>query len=109
MPILFSHLKSTYVIKKPFSFTSIIKDMKRALKKLFKSKKLSLGSVHELGPATLTSTSTGPTDLMLSIPGCDSESDKATGAQVADGVSVSVQLHPSHLYVLTYCYRADRP
>ena len=101
---------SAYVIEKPFSFTSIINDMKRVLKKVFNSKKPSLGTMHDgLGPATLTSTSTGPTDLMLSIPACDSESDRATSAQVTAVVSVRVQLHPSHLYVFTYCYRADRP
>ena len=69
--------------------------MKRFLKKVFKSEKPSLGTIHGLGPAT--STSTGPTDLMLSIPAYDSESDGTTRAQVAAGVSVSVQLHPSHL------------
>ena len=72
--------------------------MKRVLKKVFNSKKPSLGTMHDgLGPATLTSTSTGPTDLMLSIPACDSELDGTTGAQVAAGISVSVQLRPSHL------------
>ena len=71
--------------------------MKRALKKLFKSKKPYLGTIHGLGPATSTSTSTGPTDLMLSIPAFYSESDGITSAQVAAGVSVSVQLRPSHL------------
>ena len=91
------HLNSTYVIEKPFSFTSIINDMKRVLKKVFKSKKPSLGTLHGLGPATSTSTTTGPTDLMLSIPACDSESDESTSAQVAAGVNVSVQLHPPHL------------
>ena len=98
------YLNSTYVIEKPFSFTSIINDMKR----VFKSKKPSLGTIHGLGPATSTSTTTGPTDLMLSIPACDSESDESTSAQVAAGVNVTVQLHPPHLYVLTYCYQADR-
>ena len=83
------YLNSTYVIEKPFSFTSIINDMKRILKKVFKSKKPSLRTIHELGPATSTSTTTGPTDLMQSIPACDSES---TSAQVAAGVSVSVHL-----------------
>ena len=71
-------------------------DMKRSLKKLFKSKKPSPGTIHGLGPATSTSTSAGPTDLMLSIPACDFESDGTTRAQVAAGVSVRVQLHPSH-------------
>ena len=83
------HLNSTYVIEKPFSFTSIINAMKRILKKVFRSKKPSLRTIHGLGPATSTLTSTGPTDLMLSIPACDSESISAQGAA---GVSVSVQL-----------------
>ena len=72
--------------------------MKRILKKVLKptGKKQSLG-IHGLGPATSTPTSTGTTDLMLSIPACDSELDGTTGAQVAAGISVSVQLRPSHL------------
>ena len=70
--------------------------MKRFLKKVFKSEKPSLGTIHGLGPATSTSASTGPTDLMLSIPAYDSESDGTTRGQVAAGVSVSVQLRPSH-------------
>ena len=64
--------------------------MKRFLKKLVKSKKPSLGTIHGLGPATSTSTSTGPTDLIPSIPAYDSESDGTTRAQVAAGVNVSV-------------------
>ena len=72
-------------------------DMKRLLKKVLKSKKQFLGSIHGLGPTTSTLRSTGPTDLMLSIPACDSESYGTTSAQVAAGVNVSVQLHPSHL------------
>ena len=95
-------INSTYVIERPFSFTLIINDMKRILKKVFKSKKPSLGSIHGLVPATSTSTSTGSgaTDLMLSVPACDSGT---TSAQVAAGI-VSVQFRPSHLWVLTYCY-----
>ena len=91
-------LKSTYVIESSFSFTSII-DMKRILKKVFKSKKPSLGSIHasRLVPATLTPTSTGATDLMLSIPACDSESDETTSTQVAAGINVSLQLCSLHL------------
>ena len=90
------YLNSTYVIERPFSFTLIINDMKRILKKVFKSKKPSLGSIHGLVPATSTSTSTGSgaTDLMLSVPACDSGT---TSAQVAVGTSVSVQFRPSHL------------
>ena len=83
------HLNSTYVIEKPFSFPSIINDMKRFLKKVFKSKKPSLRTIRELWPATSTSTTTGLTDLMQSTPACDSES---TSAQVAAGVRVSVHL-----------------
>ena len=71
--------------------------MKRFLKKLVKSKKPPLGTIHGLGPATSTSTSTGPTDLMLSIPAYDSESDGTTRAQVAAGVNVSV------LFSFTLC------
>ena len=85
-----TNLNSTYVIEKPFSFTLIINEiMKRFLKKVLKSKKPSLRTIHEIGPATSTSTTIGPTDLMLSIPACDSESISAQGAA---GVSVSVQL-----------------
>jgi hypothetical protein len=70
--------------------TLIIDDMKRIFKKVFKSKKLSLRSIHGPGPATSTSTPiTSSTDLMPSIP--------AASAQVTAGVSVSVQLRPLHL------------
>ena len=100
---------SPYVIEKPFSLTSIINDMKRDLKKVLKSKKPSLGTIHGLGPATSTSTSAGPTDLMLFIPACDSKSDRTTSAQGAAGVSVSVQLHPSHIYVLIYLLSSRPP
>ena len=89
---------STYVIKRSFSLTSIFNDMKGIYKKLFKSKKPSLGSVHGPGPATSTSTLiTNTTDLRLkpSIPASDS--DATASAEVAAGVSVSVQLRPSHL------------
>ena len=77
------HLNSTYVIERPFSFTSIINDMN--------SKKQSLVSIHGLGPATSTSTTTDPTDLMPSIRAFDSES-KSTQVAAQAGVSVSVQL-----------------
>ena len=83
--------------------------MKRIYKKVFKSKKPSLGSLHGPGPATSTSTSTGANDLLPSIPAWDSESDGTISAQVNAGVSVNVQLRPSHFLVLTYCFRADRP
>jgi hypothetical protein len=68
--------------------TLIINDMKRIYKKVFKSKKSSLGSIHGPGPAT--STSTHITDLMPA-------SDATASAQVTAGVSVSIQLRPSHL------------
>ena len=71
--------------------------MKRALKKVFKSKKPSLGTIDGLGPVTSTSTSTDPTDLLQSSPAFYSESDGTTRAHVAAGVSVSVQLRLSHL------------
>ena len=71
------------------AFNLIINDMKNIYKKVFKSKKPSLGSIHGPGPATSMSISTGTTDLMPSVPACDSESDET---QVATGVSVSVQL-----------------
>jgi hypothetical protein len=69
--------------------------MKRIYKKVFKSKKTeSLGSIHGLGPATSTSTLiTSTTDLIPSIP----TGDATASAQVTAGVSVSVQLRPSHL------------
>ena len=71
--------------------------MKRVLKKVFKPKKPSPGSIHGPGPATSTSTSTGATDLMLSIPACDSETDATISTQVAASISVSAQLRHSHL------------
>ena len=82
-------------------------DMKRnhSYEEVFKSKRPSLGSIHGAGPATSTSTLiTSTTDNMPPIPA----SDVTASAQVAAGVSVSVQLCQSHLRVLTYCYRADR-
>jgi hypothetical protein len=88
----------TYVIESTFDSAIIINDIKRIYKKHFKSKKPSLGSssIHKPGPATLTSTSTGTTDLMPSILAC--ESDATASAQVTGaGVSVSVQLRQSHL------------
>ena len=62
--------------------------MKRIYKKVFKSKKPSLASIH--GPATSTSA-----DLMPSIPA--SASEGTASAQVTTGVSVSVQRNPSYL------------
>jgi hypothetical protein len=69
----------TYVIERSFSLTST---MKRIYKKVFKSKKPSLGSIHGPGPANSTSSVT---------------SDATASAQVTAGVSVSVQLCPSRL------------
>ena len=68
--------------------------MNRILKNISKSMEQSLGSIHGLGPAISTSTSTGAADLMLSVPACDS--DGIASAQVTPGVNVSVQLRPSH-------------
>ena len=80
-----------YVIERSFSLTSIIIDMKRLYNRVFKTKKLSLGSMHGPDPATSTSTfirSLSATDIMSSIPG----SDAIASAHVTAGVSVSVQL-----------------
>ena len=77
-----------------FSLSSLLinNDMKRIYKKVFKSKKRSLGSIHGPAvPATSTSAIAVATDLMLSIPACDSET---TSAQAAAGVSVSIQVCP---------------
>ena len=66
--------------------------MKRIYRKLFKSKKPSLGSIHGQGPAASTSTNTGTPDLMPFIPqaqaACDS--DGIASAQVTAGLSVRV-------------------
>jgi hypothetical protein len=69
--------------------------MKRKEEKVFKSENPYRRSMDGPGPATSTSTSTGTTDFMPSIPACDS--DATSSAHVIAGVSVSVQLHPSHL------------
>ena len=63
--------------------------MKRIYRKIFKSKKPSLGSNHGPGPvaSTLTSTLiTSTTDLIPSVPVCDT----IASTQVTAGVSVSV-------------------
>ena len=72
---------------------------KRFYKKVFKSKNLSLGSIHGPGPATSTSTDiTSTTDLMPSISTSDEIDETASALlQVTTGVSVSVQYRPSHL------------
>ena len=62
--------------------------------KAFKSKKQYGRSMHGPGLATSTSTSTGTTDPASS---CDSELDETTSAQVAAGVTVSIQFRSSHL------------
>ena len=69
-------------------------DMKRFYKKVFKSNKPSLGSIHRSGPTTSTSTIlTSTADLLTSIP--TTSSDVTASAEVTAGVSVSVQLRAS--------------
>ena len=84
-----SKLNSTYVIKCSFSFTVIINDMKRTHEEneVFKSKK-PYWAIHGPGTVASTSTSTGTTDLITSIPSFDS--DGTANAQVTAGVSVRV-------------------
>ena len=94
---MFNSNLSTYVIKRSFSLTLIINNMKHIYKKLFKFKKPPLSSIHRPGPATLTLTLIkSTTGLMPSIPASDA-SDAITSAQVTAGITVSVQLHQSHL------------
>lgn len=59
-------------------------------KKVSKSKKPSRGLMHGPGLAASPSTSTGTTNLMPSIPACDSESVGTASAHVIAGVGVSV-------------------
>ena len=67
---------------------------KQSYKEDSKSKKPLLGSIHGSGPATSTSTPiTSTTDIMQSIPA----GDATASAQVAAGISVSVQLRQLHL------------
>ena len=82
----------TYVIEITLTLTRTIIDMKRFYKKVFRSKRPSLGSIHRPDePATSTSTLiTGTADLMPSIP----TSDATATTQVTAGVIVSVQLRP---------------
>jgi hypothetical protein len=103
---------STYVIARSFSLTLIINDMKRFYKKLFKSKRPSLGSIHGPEPATLTSTLiTNTAALIPMVP----VSDATASAQVTDGASVSYQLRRCFAHhILKYgllCYRilSNRP
>ena len=90
------HLNFTYVIERSLSFTfinvhrTLINDMKRIYKTVFKSRKPPLGSIRGSGLATSTSTSAGTTDLMPSISACDSESDGTASAHVIAGVRVGV-------------------
>ena len=78
-----------------FSSTLIFNDMKQIYKKVFKSKKPSLASIHAPGPVPSTSTLiTSTTDLVPFNPACNP--DAIVSAQVTAGVSVSVQLRPSH-------------
>ena len=84
---------STYVTERSF-FLTLINEMKRIYKKVFKSEKLSLGSIRGPGPANSTSTLiTSSTDLMPSIPARDA----TASAHITAGDTVSVQLRPSHL------------
>jgi hypothetical protein len=90
----YGHCNSTYVIESSFSLTSIIVNMKHIYKKVFKSKKASLGSIHGREPVTSTSAIiTSANDLLPSTPTYDA----TASAQVTAGDSVSVQLRPSHL------------
>jgi hypothetical protein len=65
--------------------------MKRFYKKVFKSKKPSLVSIHASGHRPVTSTSTLITDLMQFIPAAGDGSTSTASAQVITGISVSVQ------------------
>ena len=69
--------------------------MKRFYKKVFKSKKPSLGSLHGSGPATSTLI-TSSTDLIPSESIHASDTTASTQVQVTDG-AVSVQPRPLHL------------
>ena len=61
--------------------------MNRIYRKVFKSRKPSLGSLH--GPAASTLTSTGTTDLMASIPAFDT--DVTASAQITAQAGDSVR------------------
>ena len=77
--------------------------MKRFYKKVFKSKKPSLGSIHEPGPATSTSTHiTSTTDLLPSILTSDATAIAQVTSDVQVSVSVTVRLRLSLLHVLIF-------
>ena len=70
-----------------------MKRIYKDFKKVFKSKKAPLGLTHGPEPGTSTSTLiTSTADPLSSTP----TSDAIASAQVIAGVSVSVQLRPSH-------------
>ena len=62
--------------------------MKRIYRKVFKSEKPSLGSIHGRVPAASTSTSTGTSDFMSSIPACDSDGTASAGVTADVNVCV---------------------
>ena len=83
----------TYVIEITLTLTQTINDMNRFYKKVFKSNKPFLDSIHRPGPATSTLTLiTSTADLLPSIP-----TNVTASAQDTTGVSVSVQLRISFL------------
>ena len=76
--------------------SSDLNGMKHIYKKVFKSKRPSLGSTHGPGPATSTSTSTLLTRAADTIPSIPVQvGDMTASAQVTAGISVSFQLRPS--------------
>jgi hypothetical protein len=86
---------STYVIDRSFSLTFIVNDMKRIYKKVFNSKKPSLGPIRGPGIATSTSTLiTSAADLIRPAPASSCDSDAS--AKVTADFNVSVQLRPYH-------------
>ena len=99
--VISTFCNSTYVIEGSFSLTFIIindmKGLKKGLKKYFKSKSSSPGSIQRPGPTTLASTLiTSTADLRPSIP--QATSDATASAQVIAGVSVNFQFRLSHLW-----------
>ena len=90
----FGKVYSTYVIERSFPLTSITNELIRKFSSL--RNHLWVQYIMSAEPATLTPTLiTSTTEFMPSIPA----SDATACAQVAAGVSVSVQLRPSHLQV----------
>jgi hypothetical protein len=94
--VIHSFALSTYVIERLLSLTLIINDMKRIYKKVFKSKKPSLGLLHGPGQALISTLMTSTIDLTPSIR---ADGSTASAAEVTVGVNVSVQLRPSHHYI----------